>query len=102
MTYLGENSNTKVKEVARLFNCSYFRLLARSHGRRPSSSRGGHNKKLSEPEDSALKDYLLMLYYAGTPANVNELHKAANRLLYFKGEGEEVSSRWARRWLIRN
>ncbi|KAI0992429.1 hypothetical protein K3495_g15756, partial [Podosphaera aphanis] len=53
----------------------------------------------SEPEDQALQDYLLLLHYAGTPANLLELEKAANRLLFFKGKGEIVSARWSTRWM---
>lgn len=43
-----------------------------------------------------------MLYHKVTPANINESHKAANHLLYFKAEGEKVSSSLTRRQLIPN
>ncbi|KAI1005124.1 hypothetical protein K3495_g3087 [Podosphaera aphanis] len=94
-----ENPNAKIASVARQFKCQYSLLYNRSRGKKPSSSRGGQNKKLSEPEDQALQDYLLLLHYAGTPANLLELEKAANRLLFFKGKGEKVSARCSTRWM---
>ncbi|KIN04556.1 hypothetical protein OIDMADRAFT_17571 [Oidiodendron maius Zn] len=47
------------------------------------NSRGGHNKKLNSVQDSALRDYIFMLYSCGTPANTEEVLLAANRLLYY-------------------
>jgi hypothetical protein len=73
--------------------------MARRRGRSASYTRGGHNKKLSEPQNSALKDYLLMLYHAGTPATLEEVVLASNRLLWYSGSMETVSRRWAPRWL---
>ncbi|KAI0995404.1 hypothetical protein K3495_g12775 [Podosphaera aphanis] len=94
-----ENPNAKTAQVARQCKCQYSLLYNRSRGIKTSSSRGGHNRKLSEPEDQALQDYLLLLHYAGTPTNLLELEKAANRLLFFKGKGEIVSARWSARWM---
>ncbi|KAI0992653.1 hypothetical protein K3495_g15532 [Podosphaera aphanis] len=89
---------SKTSERRNYSECFEYQLLYnRSRGIKPSSSRGGHNKKLSEPEDQALQDYLLLLHYAGTPANLLELEKAANRLLFFKGKGEIASARWSPR-----
>ncbi|KAI0992773.1 hypothetical protein K3495_g15412 [Podosphaera aphanis] len=73
LRYMKENPNAKIAQVTRQFKCQYQLLYNRSRGIKPSSSRGGHNKKLSEPEDQALQDYLLLLNYAGTPANLLEL-----------------------------
>jgi hypothetical protein len=83
------------------YRANYQRLMARRRGRPPSNSRGGHNKKLSTPQDSALKDYLLLLYHAGTPANLEQVILAANRLLFYAGSTDTVSRRWAKRWLDR-
>ncbi|KAI0991782.1 hypothetical protein K3495_g16405 [Podosphaera aphanis] len=97
LRYMKENPNAKIAQVARQFKYQYQLLYNRSRGIKLSSSRGGHNKKLSEPDDQALQDYLLLLHYAGTPANLLELEKAANRLLFSKGKGEIVSARWSAR-----
>ena len=83
------------------FRANYQQLMARRRGRPPSNSRGGHNKKLSTPQDSALKDYLLLLYHAGTSANLEQVVLAANRLLFYAGSTDTVSRRWAKRWLDR-
>ena len=48
-------------KAAKQFGAPYERLMARRHGRLPSHSRGGQNKKLSAPQDDALKEYILML-----------------------------------------
>jgi hypothetical protein len=47
--YIQLNPHTKIALVTRSYNVSYYKLRARLNGRPPSSSRGGHNKKLSEP-----------------------------------------------------
>ncbi|KAI1001427.1 hypothetical protein K3495_g6772 [Podosphaera aphanis] len=96
LRYMKENPNAKIGQVARQFKCQYSLLYNRSRGIKPSSSRGGQNKKLSEPEDQALQDYLPLLHYVGIPANLLELEKAANRLPFFKGKGEKISARWAK------
>ena len=80
----------------------YHRLRARQKGRNPSHKRGGHNKKLAEPQDNAVKSYLLLLYGIGTPGTVDTLILASNRVLYYTGSGETVSRQWAKRWIIRN
>jgi hypothetical protein len=55
------------------FVVPYHRLMARRRGRPISNTRGGHNKKLSAPQDYALKDYIFMLYGANTNANTTEI-----------------------------
>ena len=44
--------------------------MARRRGRLVSNTRGGYNKKLAALQDYALKDYIFMLYRAGTVANL--------------------------------
>jgi hypothetical protein len=58
---------------------------------------GGHNKKLENLQDHAVQDYLLMLYHAGTSANLEALMVAANRVLFYSGKSSDVSQRWAKR-----
>jgi hypothetical protein len=90
----------KLKETkaAVQYGAPYHQLMARRRGRPASNTRGGHNKKLSAPEDSALKDYIFMLYSAGTSANTNETQTAASRLLYYvSGDTKaSISCRWTK------
>jgi hypothetical protein len=67
--------------------------MARRRGRPASSSRGGHNQKLQEPQDQAVQDYLLMLYHASTSANLEVLILAANKVLFYSGSSDTVSQR---------
>jgi hypothetical protein len=56
-----ENSDgMKIAEAARKTRCSYDRLRNRLNSIPPSSSYGGHNKKLTIVEDESLKDYLII------------------------------------------
>ena len=64
--------------AAHQYSAIYSRLMVRRWGRPPSSTRGGHNKKLPVPQNQALKDYLLMLYHAGTSATLQEVVVASN------------------------
>ena len=41
------------KAAARQYGAIYARLIARRRGRPASNTHGGHNKKLSEPQNSA-------------------------------------------------
>ena len=72
--------------------------MARQWGRLASNTRGGHNKKLAVPQDYALKDYIFMLYRAGTVANLKAIQTAAGRLLYY-ALGDRISlvlQRWTK------
>jgi hypothetical protein len=91
--HLNLNPHLKIKPVAREFNVGYQKLMARRNGRKPSNTRGGTNKKLAEPLNEALIDYLEMLYQNGTPADVQHLILAGNRILYYTGLDESVSRR---------
>ena len=99
---MDEDPTLSGKAAACKYHASYYQLLARRRGRPPSNSRGGHNKKLSLPQDSALIDYLTLLYHAGTPANLEQVVLASNRLLFYSGSTDTVSRRWAKRWLDRH
>ena len=78
--------------------------MARRRGRPASNTRGGHNKKLAAPQDYALKDYIFMLYRAGTAANLEVIQTAAGRLLYY-ALGDYTSlvlRRWTKAWMARH
>lgn len=92
-----------VATAARNANAPYFKVYRRLRGIAPSSSRGGHNKKLAEVEDRALIDHLLMCHYMGKGAGVDVIRASANSILRSRGGVvETVSHRWAKRWLYRN
>jgi len=74
-------------------NAIYQRLMAWRRGRPSSSTRGGHNQKLQDPQNHAVQDYLTMLHYAGTSANLEALVLAANRVLFYLGSTGTVSQR---------
>ena len=61
----------------------------------------GYNKKLNSVQDSALQDYIFMLYSCRTPANTKEVVLAANRLLYYSTSNPEetVSIHWTKAWI---
>jgi hypothetical protein len=92
----------KGTDAAKQFGAIYHRLMARRRGRPPSSTRGGHNQKLNKPQNHALIDYLTMLHYAGTSANLEILVLSANWLLFYSGVTDTVSQRWGKRWMIRH
>ena len=69
----------------------YHRLRARQKGRNPSHKRGGHNKKLAEPQDDAVKAYLLLLYRIGTPGTIDTLILASNCILFYIESEETIS-----------
>ena len=83
------NPNLKASVAARQFSAPYQTLLRRRAGMPPSNSRGGYNKKLNSVQDSALRDYIFMLYSRGTTANTEEVLLAANRLLYYSTSDSE-------------
>jgi hypothetical protein len=87
----------KGTDAAKKYRAIYQRLMARRWGRPVSNTRGGHNKKLENPQDHTVQDYLLMLYHAGTSANLEALMVAANRVLFYSGKSSDVSRRWAKR-----
>ena len=78
---LNKNPRMKKSVAARTTRCSYHRLLNRLHGLLPSSSRGGHNKKLALVEDTAIRDHLILLYNLGRNAGVNNVIGAGNSIL---------------------
>jgi hypothetical protein len=62
------NPRLRGSKAAAQFGAPYQRLMAHRWGRPKSSSRGGYNKKLSAPQDAALKEYLMMLFATGFQA----------------------------------
>ena len=71
-------------DAAKQYNAIYQRFMAQRRGRPSSSTRGGQNQKLQEPQNYAVQDYLTMLHYAGTSANLEALVLAANRVLLWR------------------
>jgi hypothetical protein len=49
-----------------------------------------------------VQDYLAMLHYAGTSANLEALVLAANRVLFYTCSTGTVSQRWAKQWMIQH
>ena len=92
----------KGTDAAKQYNAIYQQLMARRRGCLPSSTRGGHNQKLQDPQNHAVEDYLTMLHYAGKSANLEILVLAANRVLFYSGSTSTVSRKWAKRWMIRH
>ena len=103
MAAMDTNPQLKAKDAARQHNAPYQRLLRCRRGIPPSNTCGGHNKKLNSVQDSALRDYIFMLYSCRTPANTDEVVLAANRLLYYStgNPKETVSVRWTKAWIKR-
>ena len=83
MALIHENPGIKAKEAARQTRASYSRVLHRIRGVPCSSTRGGHNKKLDEPESRALKEYLLMYYSIGRGAGIENVVATTNPLLRY-------------------
>ncbi|KIM98288.1 hypothetical protein OIDMADRAFT_128072 [Oidiodendron maius Zn] len=104
MAAMDANPRLKAKDAARQFNALYQRLLRCRRGIPPSHTRGGHNKKLNSVQDTALQDYICMLYHCRTPANIEAVLLAANRLLYYStgDPGRSVSICWTKAWIKRN
>jgi hypothetical protein len=103
-TAMDANPRLKAAAAARQFKVPYRRLLRRRQGMPPSNSRGGHNKKLSDVQDIALKEYIFMLHGCGTSATIETIKVAANRLLFYSTGDPSiiVSKRWVRAWIQRH
>jgi hypothetical protein len=88
-------SNPKIKAAKAVSKtrASCHRVLRRLKGIPPSSSRGGHNKKLAEPENYALREHLLMCYSMGKSAAVDNVIASANSILRCLGLDATVSQR---------
>jgi hypothetical protein len=100
MALLQKYPKMKAAEAARKTRASYPPLIRRLKGVPPSNSRGGHNKKLAEPQTSALKDHLLMCHAIGRSADIDHIIASANSILRCDSSDATVSRRWAKRWLI--
>lgn len=78
--------------AAREFGANYTRLMARRKGRPASNTRSRHNKKLTTPQDNAVKEYLLFLHALGTSPNREVIILASNRVLYYYGSNATVAT----------
>ena len=64
------NPGISLMEASRIKHALYSRVWRRANGTPASNSRGGTNKKLQEPQNEALKDYLLMYFMLGRSASI--------------------------------
>jgi hypothetical protein len=100
------DSDPKLKgtRAAAKFGAPYERLIARRRGRPASNTQGGHNKKLSAPQDESLKDYCLMLYTSRRNPNLEAIQTGASQLVYYEtGDTNSlVLRRWTKAWIARN
>ena len=62
----------------------------------------GTQLEVTGPQNHAVKDYLTILHYAGTSANLETLVLSANRVLFYSGATGTVSRRWGKRWMVRH
>jgi hypothetical protein len=95
-----ENPEMTAAEAARQTRAPYERLRRRRRGVPASSSRGGQNKKLGEPETRALREHLLMCHALGKSASIDIVIASANSVLRCIGSDKTVSRRWTKRWII--
>jgi hypothetical protein len=101
---MDKDPKLKGTKAAAKFGAPYNRLMARRRGRPASNTRGGHNKKLSAPQDESLKDCIYMLQASGRAADRVAIQSTTTRLLYYEtGDSEiSVSSRCTKGWITRN
>ena len=90
MALLRRKPHMKAAAAARQTRCSYERLRCQLKGVPPSSSCGGHNKKLGTVEDNVLKDYLFMCYNLGRSASVDNVVATGNSILRTEGRDEYI------------
>jgi hypothetical protein len=57
---LRDTPGLSITDAARATSASYRQVYRRHHGHPPSSSRGGHNKKTTIPQDAALIEHIYM------------------------------------------
>ena len=93
LALISQNPKMSAAEAARRTRASYSRVWRRMKGVPRSSSRGGHNKKLDEPETIALREYLLMYYRIRRLASIDNTITIANSILCYQGL-EAIASRW--------
>jgi len=96
-------SSKSIKEAARQYQVPYERLRMRFHGREPY--RGGQNKKLSEPQEEAVKLFLDRCIALGRPSKKRYIRQAANSILRAVTDAPKtiaVSKDWSRRFIKRN
>lgn len=103
---LNKRENPNVAAVARQFEVPIPRLRNRWKGRKSKIESGGHNKALSEAQESALCQYLDNLAGGGPKARYKQLEQAANSLLRKGhtggGKPPTVGGHWAARFLRRH
>ena len=102
---LGKCENPNVAAVARQFNVPAKRLINRWKGRKSKIECGGHNKALSEAQESALCQYLDNLDGGGPKVRYKQLEQAANLLLKkgYTGSGKLpiIGAHWTAQFLQR-
>ena len=88
---IDKDPTLKGTKAAAKFQALYDRLIARRRGRPASYTWGRHNKKLSTPQDSSLKDYCLMLYASRRNPNLDTIQTGAIRLVYYETGDTDLS-----------
>jgi hypothetical protein len=99
---LRDTPGLSITDATRATGASYWQVYRRHHGYPPSSSRGGHNKKMTVPQDAALIDHIYMCWALGKSATLDIVIASANSILRCSGAQETVSRRWAKSWLSRH
>ena len=103
LAIINENPRIKLAGLARSNRVSYDKLRRRIRAIPDTRSKGGHNTRLTDIQDKALKRYINYLIRNGQPPVKRGLRDAANRILEAAGDtGKHVSANWATRWLSRN
>ncbi len=82
---LRTNPDLTMAKATRQTRALYDRVRRRIKGIPALNTRGGHNKKLNQPQTYALIDYLLFCHYTRRSAGVSEVIESANVLLRFSG-----------------
>jgi hypothetical protein len=80
---MDHDPSLKGTDAACEFGANYTRLMVCRRGRPVSNTCGGHNKKLTTPQDSTVKEYILFLHTLRTSLNCEVLIFASNCVLYY-------------------
>lgn len=87
--------------AARQHRITYDKLYGRLHGRVAPDNLGGHNKALSEEQETALGLYVNRCEELGRPCKHKHIELAANSLLRASGSKKTVSRAWTSRFIKR-
>ena len=102
-----QNQVPKVAALAREFNVPYRRLQRRLHGIGSRSDIQRHNKKLTDAQETALKQFIDKFDDAGASVRLRSVRTYANTIISANEDNEtnnpnKVGKNWARRFFKRN